>query len=252
MSTPTYAVITGASSGIGNELAKAYARRGENVIIAARREDRLLALKTEIAGFAPDVDVVIRDVDLTDNAATIAFYDSVTDYRVSTWVNNAGRGNKGDITAADLDTDLNMLHVNIDALAILSQLYVRDYKDVPGALLVNISSVGGYLLVPGATLYCATKFFVSALTEGIHHEMVANGHALRAKVMAPTSTETAFEEVANDLPEPVDYNAIHRQFHTAAQMAALILQLADSDKVVGEIDFGTRELKLSDPHYPHL
>lgn len=252
MSTPTYAVITGASSGIGYELAKAYARRGENIIIAARRGDRLHALKTEIAALAPEVDVVIREVDLTDNAATIAFYDSVSDYRVTTWVNNAGRGNKGDITAADLDTDLNMLHVNIDAVAILSQLYVRDYKDVPGALLVNVSSVGGYLLVPGATLYCASKFFVSALTEGIHHEMVANGHALRAKVMAPTSTETAFEEVANDLAEPVDYSRIHRQFHTAAQMAELILQLADSDKVVGEIDFVTRDLRLSDPHYPHL
>ncbi len=252
MDTNSYTVITGASSGIGYALAKAYAGRGGNIIVAARRYDRLETLKQEIAQIAPDVDVVLREVDLADNAATIAFYESLADYHITTWVNNAGRGNKGDITAADLDTDLNMLHVNIDALAILSSLYVRDYKDVDGALLINISSIGGYLIVPGATLYCASKFFVSALTEGIHHEMVANGHPLRAKVMAPTSTETAFEEVANDLQESFDYTERGTPFHTADQMAAFILELADSDKVVGEIDFTTRGLKLSDPHYPHL
>lgn len=252
MNNSTYTVITGASNGIGYALAKAYADRGENLIVAARRGDRLIDLRNEIATFTPDVDVVIREVDLADNDSAIAFYNSLGEYHISTWVNNAGRGNKGDITAADLVTDLNMLHINIDAVAILSSLYVRDYKDVDGSLLINISSVGGYLIVPGATLYCASKFFVSALTEGIHHEMVANGYPLRAKVMAPTTTATAFEQVANDLPEEVNYDVDGRHFHTAAEMAELILQLADSDNVVGEIDFQTRQLKLSDPHYPHL
>lgn len=248
----TYTVITGASSGIGYALAKAYAMRGENIILAARRMDRLQDLKSEIAALAPDAEVMIHQVDLADNAAAIAFYDSLRRYKISTWINNAGRGNKGDITAADLESDLNMLHINIDAVAILSQLYVRDYRDVEGSLLLNISSIGGYLMVPGATLYCASKFFVSALTEGIHHELVANGHKLRAKVMAPTTTESEFEQVSNDLPEEVDYTVMGRPYHTAEQMAELILQLADSDKVVGEIDFATRSLKLSDPHHPHL
>ena len=252
MTRTQYTVITGASSGIGYELAKSYVRRGKNVIVAARRADRLERLKHEIAEIDPEADVVIREVDLANADGAVSFYNSLGNYHITTWVNNAGRGNKGDITAADLDTDLDMLHINIDAVAILSSLYIRDYKDVDGAVLVNISSIGGYLMVPGATLYCASKFFVSALTEGINHEMVANGHALRAKVMAPTTTESAFEQVANDLPEQVDYRKLDRPFHTAAEMATYILQLAESDKVVGEIDFATRELKLSDPHHPHL
>ena len=252
MSTASYTVITGASSGIGFELAKVFAARGDNIIVAARRADRLADLKNEIATSSPAADVVVREVDLASNEAAIDFYNSIRDYTITTWINNAGRGNKGDITAADFPTDLDMMHINMDAVAILSSLYVRDYKDVAGATLVNVSSVGGYLMVPGATLYCATKFFVSALTEGINHEMVANGHALRAKVMAPTTTETAFEQVANDLNDEVDYNESQRAFHTAAEMAEFILELVESDKVVGEIDFATRALKLSAPKHPHL
>ncbi len=252
MQNAPYTVVTGASSGIGYELAKAFAMRGDNMIVAARRADKLDELKREILSLAPDADVVIREVDLASNDAAIAFYESLSEYHITTCVNNAGRGNKGDITAADLETDLNMLHINMDAVAILSSLYVRDYKDVDGATLVNVSSIGGYLLVPGATLYCASKFFVSALTEGIHHEMVANGHALRAKVMAPTTTASGFEQVANDLEDEVDYAATERPFHTAAEMAGFIIELAESDKVLGEIDFATRSLKLSDPRYPHL
>lgn len=252
MNTNPYTVVTGASSGIGYELAKSFAARGQNVIVAARRSEKLEELKREINSTTPEADVVIREVDLASNPDAIAFYDSLGDYHITTWVNNAGRGNKGDITAADLDTDLNMMHINMDAVAILSSLYVRDYKDVVGATLVNIASIGGYLIVPGATLYCATKFFVSALTEGINHEMVANNHQLRAKVMAPTTTESAFEQVANDLSHEVSYADSQRPFHTAAQMAGYIIELAESDKVVGEIDFATRSLKLSDPRYPHL
>lgn len=252
MSTAPYTVITGASSGIGYALAKAYAARGSNVIVAARRTDRLEALKREIATIAPDIDVVVREVDLASNNATIGFYEALQPYHITTWINNAGRGNKGDISAADLDTDLDMMHINIDAVAILSSLYVRNYKDVDGATLINISSIGGYLLVPGATLYCASKFFVSVLSEGINHEMVANGHILRAKVMAPTTTESAFEQVANNLADEVDYSALQRPFYTAGEMASFIVELADSDKVVGEIDFATRELRLSDPKHPHL
>lgn len=252
MTSAPYAVVTGASSGIGYELAKSCAARGDNVIVVARRSDKLEELKREIIGMAPESDVAIRQADLASQHEAIAFYNSLGDYHITTWFNNAGRGNKGDITAADLETDLNMMHINMDAVAILSSLYVRDYKDVPGATLVNISSVGGYLVVPGATLYCATKFFVSALTEGINQEMVANGHTLRAKVMAPTTTESAFEQVANDLPDEVNYADSQRPFHTAAQMAEFIIELAESDKVVGEIDFATRALKLSDARHPHL
>lgn len=252
MDQTNYTLITGASSGIGEALARAYAARGSNVIIAARRADRLQSLLDGLNAAHPSIDVVVRDVDLSSNQATIEFYESLRDFHIVTWINNAGRGNHGEINNPRLDSDLQMLHTNVDAVAILSSLYVRDYQDVDGATLVNISSIGGYLVVPGATLYCASKFFVSALTEGINHEMISGGHALRAKVMAPTTTATGFEQNANELADEVDYAAMDRPYHTAEEMAAFILALAESDEVVGEIDFATRGLKLGPAKHPHL
>lgn len=247
-----YTVITGASSGIGYETAKAFAARGKNLVVTARRRDRLDALKEEIAKINPAVDVVIREADLSSNDATIALYESLKDYEIETWINNAGRGDHGDITEPNLPHTLGMIHLNVDAVAILSALYVRDYKDKEGAQLINISSIGGYLVVPGATVYCATKFFVSALTEGIDHEMRIGSFKLRAKVLAPATTETEFEQTANELDMPVDYTQKQSRFHTASEMAAFLLHLYDSDKTVGEIDFTKFTIKLSDAKHPHL
>jgi len=247
-----YTVITGASSGIGYEAAKAFAARGKNLVITARRRDRLDALKKEIAAIDPSVDVVIREADLSSNDETIALYESLKEYKIETWVNNAGRGDHGDISEPNLPYTLGMIHLNVDAVAILSMLYVRDYKNAEGAQLINISSIGGYTIFPGATMYVATKFFVSALTEGIDHEMQLGGYKLRAKVLAPGSTETEFEQTANELDEPVDYAKKFARYHTAAEMAAFLLELYDGDKTVGEMDFANFRIKLSDAKHPHF
>lgn len=252
MNRKKYIVITGASSGIGYETAKAFAARGKNVVVTARRRDRLERLKKEIGAIAPTVDVVIREADLSSNEEAINLYESLKAYDIEAWVNNAGRGNHGDITQPTLPNTLQMLHLNMDAVAILSLLYVRDYKDKEGSQLINVSSIGGYMLFPGATLYAATKFFVSAFTEGIDHEMRAGGYKLRAKVLAPAATETEFEQTANELTEPVDYKQKLGRFHTAAQMAEFLLKLYDGDKTVGEMDFATFSIKLSDAKHPHF
>ena len=245
-----FVVITGASSVIGYETAKAFARRGKNVILAARRADKLEQLSREILAECPDVEVVIKAVDLSSNEDAIRFYDSLSDYELEVLVNNAGRGNKGDITNPELESTLPMLHINMDAVTILSTLFVRDYKDVEGAQLINVASSAGYVLFPGATVYAATKFFVSALTEGIDHEMRLGGHKLRAKVLAPGATQTEFEQTANSLDAPVNYDERFPRYHTAAQMAEFLLALYDGDKAVGEIDFATFGVKLSDAKHP--
>ncbi|MBS4197903.1 SDR family NAD(P)-dependent oxidoreductase [Lederbergia citri] len=252
MNTKKYIVVTGSSSGIGYETAKAFAARGKNLIIIARRRDRLMKLKEEILEINPESDVVIREADLSSNDETIKLYESLKDYDIETWINNAGRGNHGDITNPELPRNLDMLHLNMDAVAILSSLYIRDYKDTEGSQLINVSSVGGYTLFRGATMYSATKFFVSALTEGIDHEMKAGGHKLRAKVLAPGATETEFEQVANELAETVDYDKKFFRYHTAAQMAGFLLELYEGDKTVGEFDFESFGIKLSDAKHPYF
>ncbi len=145
-----------------------------------------------------------------------------------------------------------MIHVNVNALALLSILYVADYKDTEGAQLINVASSAGYIMFPGCTLYGATKFFVSSLTEGIDSEMLSGGHKLRAKVLAPDATETEFEQSAHELNNKVDYKSKFAHFHTAKQIAEFLLALYDGDKTVGEVDYETFGIKLTDAKHPSL
>ena len=94
--TKKYTVITGASSGIGYETAKAFASRGKNLIVAARRTENLERLKHEILERHSALDIVIRTVDLSTPEGVYQFYSELKDFRLETWVNNAGFGNKSE------------------------------------------------------------------------------------------------------------------------------------------------------------
>lgn len=244
-----YTVITGASSGIGYESALAFAARGKNLIIAARRTEELEQLKTEITQTNPDLDVIIRTTDLSVTENVYMFYEGLKDFQLETWINNAGFGNFASVGEQNLNKIETMLHLNIEALTILSSLFVRDYSSVEGTQLINVSSGGGYTIVADAITYCATKFYVSAFTEGLAHELKAYGAKMRAKVLAPAATETEFAKRSLDVDQ-FDYNGVIPKFHTAKEMAGFMLELYDSEKVVGIVDGLTYEYKLRDPIYP--
>ena len=148
--TGRYTVITGASSGIGYETAKVFAERGSHLIIAARRKGRLENLKQEISVLYPSIDVVIKTTDLSISNNAFRFYEDVKTYPLKTWINNAGFGNYDSVSHQDLKKIQQMLHLNVEALTILSSLFVRDFKDTEGTQLINISSCGGYTIVPNA------------------------------------------------------------------------------------------------------
>ncbi|MED1724572.1 SDR family NAD(P)-dependent oxidoreductase [Brevibacillus parabrevis] len=246
-----YTVITGASSGIGYESALAFAARGKNLIIAARRMEELDTLKSKVAEINADLDVVIRTVDLSVTANVYEFYESLRKYQIETWINNAGFGNFASVGEQNLNKIESMLHLNIEALTILSSLYVRDYAQVAGTQIINVSSGGGYLIVADAVTYCATKFYVSAFTEGLAQELKGNGASLQAKVLAPAATETEFAKRALDLDD-IQYEGVIPKYHTAKEMAGFMLELYDSDKVVGIVDGETYEFQLKDPIYPYV
>ncbi|WP_064094084.1 SDR family NAD(P)-dependent oxidoreductase [Rossellomorea aquimaris] len=246
-----YTVITGASSGIGYEATHAFAGRGKNLIIVARREEKLEELKKEIQQKHPELEVVIKTSDLSISENVHDFYNSLKDYDIETWINNAGFGNFDPVGEQKLPKIETMLHLNIEALTILSSLYVRDYSSIEGTQLINVSSAGGYTIVGGAVTYCATKFYVSAFTEGLAQELKAMGAKMQAKVLAPAATETEFAQRSMDMDE-FQYEGTIPQFHTAKEMADFMLELYDGEKVVGIVNGETYEFSLRDPLYPYV
>lgn len=245
-----YTVITGASSGIGYETALEFAARGKNLIIVARRLDKLEGLKSAIQNINPDLDVIIRtsDLSITDQAYTL--YNSLKEYQIETWINNAGLGQSSSVTDQNLDKVETMLRVNIESLTILSTLFVRDYSNVEGTQLINVSSALGYIIALGDITYSASKYFVSAFTEGLAKELEQKGAKMKVKILAPAMTETEFGKHASDMKE-FDYKANVPMYHTAKQMASFMMELYDSDKVVGVVD-ENYEFKLRDQIYPIL
>jgi short-subunit dehydrogenase len=165
-----YTVITGASSGIGYETALAFASRGKNLIIVARRSERLEELKSVIQKSNPDLDVVIRTIDLSVADQAYTLYNSLKAYQKETWINNAGIGETSSVTDQNLDKVETMLRLNIESLTILSTLFVRDYSQVKGTQLINVSSTLGYAIAMSSITYSASKYFVSAFTEGLAKE----------------------------------------------------------------------------------
>lgn len=248
--TNKYTVITGASSGIGYETAKAFAARGSNLILIARRKERLEALKQEILTTCPTSDIIVKAADLSVPENVFRVYEEIKDYPLQTWINNAGFGNYDSVGHQDLDKIRQMLHLNVEALTIFSSLFVRDFKDVAGTQLINVSSVGGYTIVPTAVTYCAAKFFVSTFTEGLAWELKGSGAKMQAKVLAPAATQTEFGKIANDVSE-YDYDKLFGTYHTSAQVAGFLMELYDSDKVVGFVDREAFTFHLCDPKFPY-
>ncbi|MCM2535769.1 SDR family NAD(P)-dependent oxidoreductase [Neobacillus pocheonensis] len=243
-----YTVITGASSGIGYETALAFASRGKNLIIVARRKEKLEELKSEIAHINQELEVVIRTTDLSVTENAYKLYESLRDFQIETWINNAGFGNFASVAKQNLNKIEEMLHLNIETLTILTSLFVRDYSNVEGTQLINVSSGGGYTIVADAITYCATKFYVSAFTEGLAHELKAQGAKMQAKVLAPAATETEFAQRSLDVDE-FKYTGVVPKYHTSKQMAGFMLDLYDSEKVIGIVDGYTYEFELRDPIY---
>ena len=239
-----YTVITGASSGIGEAAAYAFAKRGKNLILVARRKQQLATIQSDIVKKYPTINIVIDSRDLTVTEDCLSFYNSLSDYTIETWINNAGVGLYDLVGNTAIARVQQLLRLNIEALTLLSSLFVRDYKNIEGTQLINISSAGGYTIVPTATIYCASKFYVSSFTEGLAQELMATNCNMRAKVLAPAATETEFGMHANDV-ERYEYDSAFSTYHSSEKVAELLLELYDSSAIVGYVDRMNFSMELS-------
>lgn len=241
-----YTVITGASSGIGYETALIFAEKNKNLVIVARNKNKLEKLKEEIKKINPNLDVIIKVLDLSIIENVYKLYDELKDYTLETWINNAGFGNFELIKDQNLEKIEMMLHLNIEALTILSTLFTRDYNDIEGSQLINVSSVGGYAIVDNSVTYSASKFYVSAFTEGLAQELKKRDSKMKVKVLAPAATETEFANIALNIND-FEYTKSAPKFHTAKEMASFLFELYNSDKILGIVDTQAYEFKLTDP-----
>lgn len=243
-----YIAITGASSGIGMSAAKAFAAHGFNLILIARSTKRLEKLKGEVETTF-GIRAVVKTADLSHTDDVYRVYSELSEYYISAWINNAGFGDYSSVAEQDLQKAEQLIAVDVTALMVFSTLYVRDYRN-ENAQLINISSAGGYTIVPNAVIYCAAKFFVSAFTEGLARELAENHCVLKAKVLAPAATKTNFGKTASN-SEEYDYTAHFSNYHTSEEMAEFLLRLYYGSSVVGKVDRKTFQFELCEPIFPY-
>jgi len=191
------ALITGASSGIGAEFAREYASRGHDLVIAARRTDRLDALAAEvIAANGVSVRVIASDLSVPGAAKKLA--TAVGKTPIDVLVNNSGWGHIGPFAAEDLDGMADEINVNITALTQLSRLFVAPMIERGRGTIINIASTAAYQPVPNMSVYAATKAYVLSFTEALWGELQGTG--VTALAVSPGGTATEFFQVAGGRP----------------------------------------------------
>lgn len=186
------ALITGASSGIGRDIARALARRGCDLILVARREDRLC----ELAASLP-VEVRVIPLDLTSAEHCRALYAQVRDEHIDILVNNAGRGLFGPFDETDLDTELAMLDLNIRATHMLTKLFLPDFKARNSGYILNVASSAAFLPGPLLSSYYASKAYVLRLSQAIYEELRRAKSGVRISVLCPGPVHTEFDQIAD-------------------------------------------------------
>ncbi len=183
------AVVTGASSGIGADIARELAGRGHGVTLVARREDRLRELAAELAQSGPRVEVIACDV--ADSAARATLFDEV-DRRgltVDILVNNAGIGTIGSVTRTPVEDEIAQVRVNVEAVIDLTTRAVQQMVPRGTGAILNVGSTAGYHPFPGQAGYAATKAFVRTYTEAVRAELAGTGVTVALLCPGPVRTE---------------------------------------------------------------
>jgi short-subunit dehydrogenase len=186
------ALITGASGGIGLELAKEFAAAGHDVVLVARSKDRLVPLASELEA-AHGVAAWVIPADLAEPTAPAAIYEQVQrlGITVETLVNNAGFGTNGSFAETDLEAELAMLQVNVTALTHLTKLFLRDMLARGRGRIMNVGSTAGFQPGPYMAVYYATKAYVLSFSEALAAELQGSG--VTVSVLCPGPTITGFQ-----------------------------------------------------------
>lgn len=183
------ALITGASSGLGWEMAKVLSEKGYDIVAVARREERLTELKNTLK---TNVEVMCLDVTKNEDILKIAArFDDV-----DIFINNAGFGVFGGFCETDLDKEMKMIDTNVKAVHALTKLAVKKFKEKNSGYIMNVASLAAFFPGPLFAGYYASKSYVLRLTESIYEELRQEKSQVKISVLCPGPVKTEFEEVA--------------------------------------------------------
>ena len=189
-STSSTVLVTGASSGIGTELARELARRGYNVTLVARREELLRALADDLRrAHGIRADVHVSDLGDDDARADLVSALQVGQLEVVGVCNNAGYGSVGRFHELPLERERQMVRLNVDALHELTGAFLPAMVERGTGAILNLASTASFQPVPGLATYAATKAFVASFSEAVHAELVGTGVSCTSLCPGPTHTE---------------------------------------------------------------
>lgn len=184
------ALITGASAGLGAAFAGALAARGYELILVARRRDRLEELAARFAGAR------VVDADLSDDDGCARVEQAIlAEPRLELLVNNAGFGTKGYFAEIELASQEQMHRLHVLATLRLTHAALRGFTERDRGGVINVASVAGFWQSPHNVSYCATKTWMNSFTEGLSYELAARGSRVRVQSLCPGFTRTEFHDV---------------------------------------------------------
>jgi len=192
----SYALITGASKGIGKAIALELASKKYNLILVARSETELQIICKEIENtYKVQAVYLVMDLSNPDSAEKTFMWVKEKQLDVEVLVNNAGYGLSGFFDRYKLEELLNMMQLNMQTLVQFTSLFLPELRKAKQAYVLNIASTAGYQSVPGLSVYAATKSFVLSFSRGLYQEL--KGTNVSVTCISPGATDTAFVERAN-------------------------------------------------------
>lgn len=184
------ALITGASSGIGRDIAKELSRKGYNLILVARDLEKLNKVKEEVK---TNVEIISMDISNPENCKKL--YEEHKN--IDILVNNAGFGDCGYFDKTNLEKELQMIKTNIVAYHVLTKLYLKDMKVKNSGKILNVASIAGFMPGPLMATYYSTKAYIVRLSEAIREELRRENSKVQISILCPGPVDTNFNKVAD-------------------------------------------------------
>mgnify|MGYP001780863497 CR=1 FL=1 len=184
------ALITGASSGMGRDMAKILSQKGYDLILVARDEKKLEEVKKQLK---TETKIVVMDISKEENCKKI--YEENKD--IDILINNAGFGDCGHFEETSLDKDIQMIHTNIIAYHILTKLYLKEMIKKDSGKILNVASIAGFMPGPLMTTYYSTKNYVVRFSESIREGLRRKKSKVQISILCPGPVDTNFNKVAD-------------------------------------------------------